>query len=50
MKFEKLTQGTNEEIEKERYYDLARQLDIDLQEKLNINFIYYLEQPYIIIY
>lgn len=25
----------NEEIEKERYYDLARQLDIDLQEKLN---------------
>ncbi len=25
----------SEEIEKERYYDLARQLDIDLQEKLN---------------
>lgn len=25
----------NEEIEKERYYDLARQLDIDLQGKLN---------------
>ena len=24
----------NQEIEKERYYDLARQLDIDLQEKL----------------
>ena len=24
----------NEEIEKERYYDIARQLDIDLQEKL----------------
>lgn len=24
----------NEEIEKERYYDLARQLDIDLQQKL----------------
>ena len=29
------TNQMNQEIEKERYYDLARQLDIDLQEKLN---------------